>query len=62
VDDVLKEVFEQMSSTLAGNNPKKSMGQIMKSFYQRVPASEVDGTLLKNRVETLLNSINNPLP
>ena len=62
VDGILQEVFQELSASLAGSNPKKSMGLIIKSFYQRVPASEVDGFLLKTRVETLLDSINNPLP
>jgi len=62
VDGILQEIFKQLSPSLAGNNPKKSMGLIMKTFYQKVPASEVDGFLLKTRVETLLDSINKPLP
>ncbi|KZS98401.1 GatB/YqeY domain-containing protein [Sistotremastrum niveocremeum HHB9708] len=54
IDAVLKPIIS--ASSLSTADPKRSLGVLLKSFYQEVDRSRVEGELVKRRAEALLNS------
>ncbi|KZT43675.1 GatB/YqeY domain-containing protein, partial [Sistotremastrum suecicum HHB10207 ss-3] len=54
IEAVLKPIIS--SSRLSTADPKRSLGVLLKAFYQEVDRSRVEGELVKRRAEALLNS------
>jgi uncharacterized protein YqeY len=54
-DAHLQEVIE--AENLKAENPKRSLGLVLKAFYAKVDKAHVDGRVVKKRAEELLGLV-----